>query len=129
MLPLAYAVRNLFRVPARLAQIVFGAALVALLLMLAQALSDGMEGVLRSSGSERNVIVLGSGSEESVERSEIKASVPGLLAASVTGVKTVLGRPAVSGEIHYNGLLPCPCRAAPVPRRCSCAPRRAPSGG
>ncbi len=105
MLPLAYAVRNLFRVPARLAQIVFGAALVALLLMLAQALSDGMEGVLRSSGSERNVIVLGSGSEESVERSEIKASVPGFLAASVPGVKTVLGRAAVSGEIHYNGLL------------------------
>jgi putative ABC transport system permease protein len=105
MLPLSYAVRNLFRVPARLCQLVLGAALVIFLLMLASALSNGMDGVLRSSGSERNVIVLGTGSEESVERSEIKASVPALLAASVPGVKTVLGKPAVSGEIHYNGPL------------------------
>ena len=105
MLPISYASRNLFRVPARCIQIVLGAALVILLLMLASALSDGMDSVLRSSGSERNIIVLGSGSEESVERSEVKASVPGLLAASVPGIKTVLGRPAVSGEIHYNGFL------------------------
>src|SRR5687768_4483992 len=105
MLPLSYAVRNLFRVPARLCQLVLGAALVIFLLMLASALSTGMDGVLRSSGSERNVIVLGSGSEESVERSEIAASVPSLIAASVPGIKTVLGRPAVSPEIHYNGLL------------------------
>lgn len=105
MLPFSYAVRNLFRVPARLAQLVLGAALVILLLMLATALSEGMDGVLRSSGSERNVIVLGTGSEESVERSEIAASVPSLLAAAVPGIKTVLGRPAVSGEIHYNGPL------------------------
>lgn len=105
MLPFSYAVRNLFRVPARLAQLILGAGLVALLLMLASALSNGMEAVLRSSGSEHNVIVLGTGSEESVERSEIQSSVPSLLAASVPGIKTVLGRPAVSGEIHYSGLL------------------------
>src|SRR5262249_1261832 len=47
----------------------------------------------------------GSGSEESVERSEIAASVPATIAAGVPGIKTVLGRAAVSGEIHYNGLL------------------------
>jgi len=105
MLPLSYAVRNLFRVPTRCVQIVLGAALVIALLMLAAALSNGMDAVLRSSGSDRNVIVLGSGSEESVERSEVKANVPGLLAASVPGINTVLGRPAVSGEIHYNGFL------------------------
>lgn len=104
-LPLAYAVRNLFRVPARLAQLVLGSSLVVLLLMLAAALSAGMSTVLRGSGSERNVIVLGSGSEESVERSEIKAAVPSLLAASVPGLHTALGQTAVSGEIHYNGLL------------------------
>ena len=105
MLPITYAIRNLFRVPARCAQIVLGAALVILLLMLASALSDGMDAVLRSSGSDRNVIVLGSGSEDSVERSEVNAAVPGLLAASVPGIKTVLGRAAVSGEVHYNGFL------------------------
>jgi len=105
MLPISYAVRNLFRVPARCAQIVFGAAFVIILLMLATALSDGMEAVLRSSGSERNVIVLGSGSEDSVERSEVDAAVPSLIAASVPGIRTILGRAAVSGEIHYNGFL------------------------
>jgi putative ABC transport system permease protein len=105
LLPLSYAVRNLFRVPARLAQLVLGAGVVILLLMLASALSTGMDQVLRASGSERNVIVLGSGSEESVERSEIAASVPSLIAASVPGIKTVLGRPAVSPEIHYSGPL------------------------
>jgi putative ABC transport system permease protein len=105
MLPLSYAVRNLFRVPARLVQLVLGAALVIFLLMLALALSTGMDHVLRASGSEHNVIVLGTGSEESVERSEIAASVPSLLASSVPGIKTVLGKPAVSGEIHYNGPL------------------------
>ena len=105
MLPISYAVRNLFRVPARCVQIVLGAALVIVLLMLASALSDGMDAVLRSSGSERNVILLGSGSEESVERSEVNAAVPSLVAASVPGIKTVLGRSAVSGEIHYNGFL------------------------
>ncbi len=105
MLPLSYAVRNLFRVPTRLVQLVLGSGLVILLLMLASALSSGMEAILRSSGSGHNVIVLGAGSEESVERSEVAASVPSLLAASVPGIKTVLGRPAVSGEIHYNGLL------------------------
>ncbi|MFT4550722.1 MAG: putative ABC transport system permease protein, partial [Verrucomicrobiales bacterium] len=85
MLPISYAIRNLFRVPARCVQIVFGAALVILLLMLAAALSEGMDAVLRSSGSERNVILLGSGSEDSVERSEVNAAVPGLVAASVPG--------------------------------------------
>lgn len=111
MLPLSYAVRNLFRVPARCVQIVLGAALVIALLMMASALSKGMDAVLRSSGSDRNVIVLGSGSEESVERSEIKANVPGLLAASIPGLKQVLGRAAVSGEIHYNGFLTPPSGA------------------
>ena len=105
MLPLAYAVRNLFRVPARFVQIVLGSGLVILLLMLASALSGGMDAVLRSSGSAENVIVLGSGSEESVERSEVKASVPGLLAASVKGLDGEFGQAAVSGEVHFAGML------------------------
>ena len=46
MLPLSYAVRNLFRVPARLVQLVLGAALVIFLLMLALALSTGMDHVV-----------------------------------------------------------------------------------
>src|SRR5688500_20161901 len=55
---------------------------------------------LAVSAVEENVILLGAGSEESIERSEIKASVAGQAAASVDGIKTRLGVPYVSSEIH-----------------------------
>ncbi len=102
MLPLSYAIRNLFRVPARLLQLVAGAAAVVGLIMLASAFSEGMNQLLAASGSERNAILLGAGSEESVERSEIRASTAGIAAAAVPSAKTLLGVPAVSPEIHFN---------------------------
>ena len=71
MLPFTYAVRNLFRDPARLLQTVGGAALVVFLLMTAAALNQGMNEVLSASGSPKNVILMGKGSEESIERSEV----------------------------------------------------------
>jgi putative ABC transport system permease protein len=71
MLPITYAIRNLFRDPGRLIQTVGGSALVVLLVIAATALTGGMDGVLEATGSERNVILLGAGSEESLERSEV----------------------------------------------------------
>ena len=68
MLPFTYAVRNLFRDPSRLAQTVGGSALVVLLLVAAVALNEGMDRVLSSSGSPKNVILAGKRSEESIER-------------------------------------------------------------
>ena len=65
MLPITYAIRNLFRDPGRLIQTVGGSALVVLLVIAATALTGGMDGVLEATGSERNVILLGAGSEES----------------------------------------------------------------
>ncbi len=113
MLPLSYAVRNLFRAPARLVQLVSGATAVVSLIMLASAFSNGMSGLLAASGSLRNVILLGAGSEESVERSEIPPATPGIAAAAIPGLKTVLGAPAVSPEIHFNA----PVSAADAPAR------------
>ena len=101
MLPLTYAIRNLFRDRSRLVQTVGGAALVVLLVMAAAAMNHGMREVLSASGSERNAILLGAGSEESVQRSEIAERAAGIAAAAVRGVETRLGRPAVSTEIHY----------------------------
>jgi ABC-type antimicrobial peptide transport system permease subunit len=101
MLPLSYAIRNLFRDRSRLAQTVGGAALVVLLVMAAAAINNGMREVLSASGSERNAILLGAGSEESVQRSEIAERAAGIAAAAVRGVETRLGHPAVSTEIHY----------------------------
>ena len=102
MLPFTYAVRNLFRDPARLLQTVGGSALVVFLLMAATAMNEGMDGVLSASGSPNNVILMGKGSEESIERSEVHLEVESIAATAVRGILTMLGQSAVSGEIIYQ---------------------------
>lgn len=102
MLPFGYALRNLFRDPARLVQTVGGSALVVLLLMAAVALNEGMNLVLSASGSPQNVILLGKGSEESIERSEVDIKVEAAAGTSIDGIETVLGVEAISGEITYQ---------------------------
>ena len=101
MLPLTYALRNLFRDKPRLLQTVGGSALVVLLVIAATALNGGMSRVLSASGSEKNMILLGAGSEESIQRSEVSALLGGISEAGVRGVSKTLGRPAASVEIHY----------------------------
>lgn len=99
LLPFTYAVRNLGRSPSRLVLSLGGSTLVVMLVLAAAAFVRGMESSLKDSGDPRNVIILGAGSEESVERSEIPASVPGVLAATVPGVVRRAGVDAVSPEV------------------------------
>lgn len=101
MLPLTYAIRNLFRDKSRLVQTVGGSALVVLLVIAAAALNGGMKQVLSASGSPLNAILLGAGSEESIQRSEIAERTAGIASAAVAGVSQPLGTHAVSTEIHY----------------------------
>lgn len=108
MLPFYYATRNLLRDPVRLLQKVFGAALVVFLVFAAGSFNEGMKGVLTASGSPRNVILLGAGSEESVERSEVSVQAETLATAGIPGIEKRIGVPAVSGEVHYMGLLTIP---------------------
>ena len=108
MLPLTYALRNLFRDPARLLQTVGGSALVVLLVMAAAALNQGMKQVLSASGSPHNAILLGAGSEESIQRSEVPARLEGIASAAIRGITTFLDTPAVSTEIHYMTYLETP---------------------
>lgn len=105
MLPFTYAVRNLFRSKSRLLQTIGGSALVVLLVMAAVAINSGMKQVLSASGSPRNVILLGAGSEESIQRSEIPETTPGIAGAAIPGISTRLGMRAVSSEIHYMSYL------------------------
>lgn len=102
MLPFTYALRNLFRDPARLLQTVGGSALVVILLIGAVALNQGMDSVLSASGSPQNVILLGKGSEESIERSEVHLEAESISATSIRGLENHLGVTAVSGEIFYQ---------------------------
>lgn len=105
MLPFSYAVRNLFRSKARLAQTIGGSALVVLLVMAAVAVNSGMKRVLSASGSPHNVILIGAGSEESIQRSEVPDRTAGIAAAAVPGISEKLGVRAVSSEIHYMNYL------------------------
>lgn len=102
LLPLDYAVRNLGRSPTRLALSLVGSTLVVLLALLAGGFVRGMSQSLIAGGSERNVILLGAGSEESVERSEIGMSVPGLVQASIPGIRQRLGVSYLSPEVHLQ---------------------------
>ena len=108
MLPFSYAARNLFRSKTRLLQTIGGSALVVLLVMAAVAINQGMDKVLSASGSPRNVILVGAGSEESVQRSEVPEQAAAIASASVPGVSETLGIRAVSGEIHYMNYLDLP---------------------
>jgi len=108
MLPFSYAIRNLLRDPGRLLQKVGGAGVVVFLVFAAGAFNHGMDRVLSATGSPKNVILLGAGSEESVERSEVAIQAETLATAGVNGIASRLGAPAVSGEVHYMAELEFP---------------------
>ena len=75
---------------------------MVLLLVAAVALNEGMERVLSSSGSPRNVILVGKGSEESIERSEVDILAESAAETSISGIEERLGVSAISGEIVYQ---------------------------
>ena len=100
-LPFEYAFRNLGRSPLRLASSVLGAALVVLLVLASVGFVRGMNQTLNSPDRLRhNVILLGTGSEEAIERSQIEAGVATQAAASILGLLTIDGMPLVSPEVH-----------------------------
>jgi len=102
LLPLDYAVRNLGRSTGRLLLSVFGSALVVLLVLAAAAFVRGMDRSLRTTGEPNNVILLATGSEDSVERSEISSAVASLVAATIPGIRSRAGMPYVSSEAHVQ---------------------------
>ena len=99
------AVRNLTRSKSRLLQTIGGSALVVLLVMAAVAINQGMKRVLSASGSPHNVVLVGAGSEESIQRSEVTDNAAGIAEAAVPGIGEELGVRAVSSEIHYMNYL------------------------
>ena len=100
-IPFEYAFRNLGRSRSRLVASLLGASLVVLLALAAGGFVRGMQLTLaQSTGLYENVIILGSGSEEAIERSQIDAGVAGITAASVPGLRTEGSVVFVSPEIH-----------------------------
>lgn len=100
LLPFEYAIRNQGRAPLRSSLQLVGSTLVALLVLAAAAFSVGLQDALAISASPRNVILLGAGSEESLERSQIDARTASIAAASLPGLRQRLGIAYVSPEVH-----------------------------
>ncbi len=100
-LPFQYAFRNLGRSPVRLTASLVGSSLVVLLVLAAGGFIRGMQLTLTQDvGLHNNIMILGTGSEEGVERSQIDASVEGIAAASIPGLKQQAGVIYASPEIH-----------------------------
>ncbi len=101
-LPLDYAVRNLGRSRTRLTLAVLGSALVVLLALAAASFVRGMSLALGASGGEHNVMFIGVGSEDSLERSEVAPRSAGIVAASLPGIRRHAGAAFVSPEVHVQ---------------------------
>ncbi len=100
-LPFEYAFRNLGRSKVRLAASLLGAALVVILALAAAGFVRGMQLTLtQPPGLHENVILLATGSEEAIERSQIDAATASIAAASIPGIKQAAGKLLVSPEIH-----------------------------
>lgn len=100
VLPLDYAIRNLTR--RRLRTVLTGAssALVAALFVATTAFVRGLGGTFSGAARADTAILLSSVSERDVIRSTVSAGLPEIVAASVPGIRTIGGEPAISGEIH-----------------------------
>ncbi len=99
LIPFDYAVRNLGRSPRRFLTILVGNALVVLLIIAAAAFVEGMRSSLSIHHDSKNVLLLATGSEESIERSEIPSSAPGVIQASLPGILTIGDVACISPEI------------------------------
>lgn len=108
-LPFDYAVRNLGRSCVRLVLLVLGSATVLTLVITAAAFVRGMDSALRATGGLHNVVLVGAGSEESFERSEVDSGVAGEIAASLPGIRSRGGMLYLSPEVHAQ--LPLKARA------------------
>ena len=105
MLPITYAIRNISRSWSKTLQVIIGSTLTIFVIIAAAAFNQAMLSTLGASGEHNNVMLIGAGSEESIERSEIPATVPGIVSASIRGLQQQFGQTAVSGEIYYMGLV------------------------
>ncbi len=100
-LPFEYAYRNLGRSRVRLVASVLGATLVVLLVLAAAGFVRGMQLTLtQGENLHENVIIMSTGSEEALERSQIDASVTGQAVASIPGLVERGGVVFASPEIN-----------------------------
>ncbi|TAJ05088.1 MAG: FtsX-like permease family protein, partial [Planctomycetota bacterium] len=74
--------------------------LVAALFVATTAFVRGLDGTFSGAARDDTAILLSSVSERDVIRSTVSAGLPEIVSASVTGIRTIGGEPAISSEIH-----------------------------
>jgi putative ABC transport system permease protein len=87
LLPWDYAVRNLFRRPARSAMTLFGLTLVVLLILIVVGFIRGLEASLSVSGDPQLVMIHTLGAAENIENSSIPGRTTSLLSASLESIQ------------------------------------------
>ena len=100
LLPWEYGVRNLFRRPTRSLLTLAALTTVVLLVFVVVGFIRGLEKSLARSGDPEAVLVYSLGSGENVENSSIPARTPGLLSASIDGLRRRFGVQCVSPELY-----------------------------
>lgn len=101
-LPWDYGVRNLLRRPFRTALTLIALVIVVFLVLVVVGFIRGLERSLAISGDPEAVLVHAVTAGENLETSAIPAQTPGLLAASVSGIRRWSGQPAVSPELFMG---------------------------
>ena len=102
LLPWEYGIRNLLRRPSRSALTLAALTIVVLLIFVVVGFIRGLERSLAVSGDPDVVLVYSLGAEENIENSAIAARTPGLLAASLEGVKQRFGVAHASAELYLG---------------------------
>jgi putative ABC transport system permease protein len=101
---LLYTLRNLIKSPIRFAQLLFSTFLVFSLILGAMAFEEGLRQSLATSSDDKNVILMGVGSEESLERSEVTHNAISSV-LTIRGLKKSFSEKAISPEVHYNSVI------------------------
>lgn len=101
-LPWEYAIRNLFRRPARTLLTLAGLTTVIVLVFVVVGFIRGLESSLNTSGDPRVALVFSRGMGENLEYSSIPMKTADLVPASVEGIEQLYGKKYVSPELYLG---------------------------
>lgn len=102
LLPWDYGVRNLFRRPSRTLLTLVAMATVILLVFVVVGFIRGLEGSLQVSGDPDVVLIYSVNAEENIENSSVPGRIPGLIAASLSGIQRRYGSVHLSPELFLG---------------------------
>lgn len=104
-LPWDYGIRNVGRRPLASLFVMLGAVGVVSLVLLMGAFVQSLSYSLQDTGNLNNVIILGAGSENSLEQSAIAANVPQIMAASINSVEKRGEMSSISPEVYMATMI------------------------